>query len=76
MLFVGTTTLTAGWMNMANIYYPMISKTGAEVPGYLNLLLTALIMASVVVILFDAIPKWYQTVKGTRPLLVEETVAK
>ncbi len=61
---------------MANIYYPMISTPGVEVPGYFNLLLTALIMTSVVMILFDAIPKWYQTVKGTRPLLVEEASSK
>jgi carbon starvation protein len=76
MVFVGTTTLTAGWMNMANIYYPMISKAGSEVSGYLNLALTAVIMASVVVILFDAIPKWYKTVRGTRPTFVEEAAVK
>jgi carbon starvation protein len=76
MLFVGATTLTAGWMNMANIYYPMISKAASELPGYLNLILTAVIMASVVVILFDAIPKWYEIVKGTRPVFVEEATTK
>ncbi len=75
MLFVGTTTLTAGWMNMKNIYYPMLSKPGMEVPGYLNFILTAVIMASAAIILVDAIPKWYQTVRGTRPLFVED-VAK
>ena len=71
MVFVGTTTLTAGWMNMTNIYYPMISVPGTEVPGYLNLILTAVIMASVVAILVDGIPRWFQTVRGTRPLTVE-----
>ncbi len=76
MVFVGATTLTAGWMNMANIYYPMISKPGAELTGYLNLSLTAVIMASVIVILFDAIPKWFKTVKGTRPVFVEEAAGK
>lgn len=76
MLFVGATTLTAGWMNMANIYYPMTSKPGVEVPGYLNLILTAVIMASVIVILFDAIPKWVKTVRGTRPIFVEEAITK
>ncbi|MCL4510972.1 MAG: carbon starvation protein A [Bacteroidetes bacterium] len=76
MVFVGTTTLTAGWMNMTNIYYPMTSKPGLEVPGYINFILTAIIMASVVIILFDAVPKWYQTIRGTRPLFVEEQVTK
>ncbi len=76
MIFVGTTTLTAGWMNMANIYFPMTSKPGSEGPGYLNLILTAVIMASVVIILLDAIPKWYQTIKGTRPLIADGIAAK
>lgn len=76
MVFVGTTTLTAGWMNMTNIYYPMISKPGSELPGYLNLILTAIIMTSIVVILFDAIPKWFKTIKGTRPTFVEEAAVK
>ncbi len=76
MVFVGLTTLTAGWMNMTNIYYPMTSQPGNEVPGYLNLILTAVIMASVVIILADAIPKWYRTVKGTRPLFAEESLPK
>jgi carbon starvation protein len=76
MVFVGTTTLTAGWMNMSNIYYPMISKPGAEVPGYLNLILTAVIMGSIIVILFDAIPKWFKTVKGTKPVFAEETTGE
>ncbi|HEY9166039.1 MAG TPA: carbon starvation protein A [Candidatus Kryptonia bacterium] len=76
MLFVGTTTLTAGWMNMMNIYYPMSSAAATKVPGLLNLILTAVIMACVVVILFDAIPKWFKTVRGTRPLIVEEVPSK
>ncbi len=76
MVFVGTTTLAAGWMNMTNIYYPMLSSPGNEVPGYLNLILTAVIMTSVIIILFDAVPKWYKTVKGTRPVFVEEPASK
>ncbi len=58
------------------IYYPMISTPGAEVPGYLNLILTAVIMASIVVILVDAIPKWFKTVKRTKPVFAEETGTK
>lgn len=76
MLFVGTTTLTAGWMNMTNIYFPMTSQPGMEVPGYLNLILTGIIMASAVIIIIDAVPRWYSTVRGTRPLFVEEGVSK
>ena len=28
------------------------------------------------IILFDAIPKWYKTIRGTKPLFVEEQVTK
>ncbi len=76
MIFVGATTLTAGWMNMVNIYYPMTLKSEAEMPGYLNLILTAAIMASVIVILFDAIPKWYKRVRETRPIFSEDAATK
>ena len=76
MLFVGTTTLTAGWMNMTNIYFPMTSQPGKEVPGYLNLILTGVIMTSAIIIIIDAVPRWYSTVRGTRPLFVEETISK
>lgn len=76
MIFVGATTLTAGWMNMTNIYFPMTSQPGMEVSGYLNLILTGIIMASAVIIIMDAVPKWYSTVKGTRRVFVEEGVSK
>lgn len=76
MIFVGTTTLTAGWMNMTNIYLPMTSQPGMEVPGYLNLILTGIIMASAVIIIIDAVPKWFSTVRGTRALFAEEGVSK
>jgi len=54
----------------------MITKVGSEVPGYLNMILTAVIMASVIVILFDAIPKWYQVIRGIRPIVLERAAVK
>lgn len=60
MLFVGTVTVTAGYMNMFNIYLPMMSTTGKEIPGYINFILTGLIVLSVFVIFFDALPRWYK----------------
>ncbi len=64
MTFVGITTLTAGWMNMINIYIPQISEPAKMVPGIINLSLTILIMACVVVVLANAIPKWVSAIKA------------
>ncbi len=64
MTFVGITTLTAGWMNMINIYISQISEPAKMVPGIINLSLTILIMACVVVVLANAIPKWVSAIKA------------
>ncbi len=63
MTFVGVTTLSAGWMNMVNIYWPQISEPAKMVPGVINLVLTILIMGCVVLILLNAIPRWFRAVK-------------
>ena len=34
MTFVGITTLTAGFLNIKNIYLPQIQNAGTMVPGY------------------------------------------
>jgi carbon starvation protein len=66
MTFVGITTLTAGWMNMINIYIPQISEPAKMVPGIINLSLTILIMACVVVVLANAIPKWVSAIRAIK----------
>jgi carbon starvation protein len=60
MAFVGITTLTAGWKNIFGLYLPQISIAETQVQGIINLLLTSLIMICVVVILGNAIPKWWK----------------
>jgi len=66
MTFVGITTLTAGWMNMINIYIPQISEPAKMVPGIINLSLTILIMACVVIVLANAIPKWISAIRAIK----------
>jgi carbon starvation protein len=58
MLFVGVTTLTAGFLNIKNIYLPQTKVPETYVPGLINLFLTVCIIVSVFVIVFNAIPKW------------------
>lgn len=63
MIFVGVTTLTAGWMNMINIYIPQIQIPEKMIPGIINLVLTLLIMTCVLVVLGNAVPRWLKTAK-------------
>jgi carbon starvation protein len=61
MLFVGVTTLSAGFLNMKNIYIPQIQNPSTTVPGLINLILTLTIIICVFVILGNAVPKWIRT---------------
>jgi carbon starvation protein len=63
MTFVGVTTLTAGFLNMKNIYLPQIYDKATLVPGLINLILTLLIIICVFIILINAIPKWIKTIR-------------
>jgi carbon starvation protein len=63
MIFVGVTTLTAGFLNMKNIYIPQTENAATMVPGLINLILTLCIMICVVVIVLNAIPKWIRAIK-------------
>lgn len=67
MLFVGTITLTAGWLNMTKIYWPMISKPELAVRGYVNLALTAFIVTSVIIVFLDAVPRWLKAIQSKEP---------
>ena len=61
MAFLGTTTLTACWLNIKNIYFPQIMVDGTFVKGAINLTLTAVIMVCAIVILANAIPRWVKS---------------
>lgn len=58
LVFVGITTFTAGILNMKGIYIPQLATSVHRVDGIINLSLTLIIMASVVIILRDAVPGW------------------
>jgi carbon starvation protein len=58
MVFVGVTTMTAAYLNIKNIYIPQIKESSTLVPGLINLVLTISIMICVIVIVYNAVPKW------------------
>jgi carbon starvation protein len=60
MLFVGITTMTAAFLNIKNIYIPQVTETTTLVPGLINLILTVSIIICVVIIFWNAVPKWIE----------------
>jgi carbon starvation protein len=67
MLFVAATTLTAGVMNITDNFWPLIQKPETALQGYVNSLLTVVIIICAVVVLIEAGRRWYRVlVKGDR----------
>jgi carbon starvation protein len=64
MIFVGVTTITAAFLNIKNIYIPQSMETSTMVPGLINLILTVTILICVVIIFYNAVPKWIRAFKN------------
>ncbi|MBI3910771.1 MAG: carbon starvation protein A [Armatimonadetes bacterium] len=66
MAFVGVTTLSAGYLSIRDNFIGTMTKAmknglpdhALRFQGYLNATLTAIMMACVVAILIDAVPRW------------------
>jgi carbon starvation protein len=67
MIFVGITTMTAAFLNVKNIYIPQVTEKESLVAGLVNLVLTLSIMICVVVIFYNAIPKWVEAYRKRPP---------
>ncbi len=59
MLFVSVTTLVAGWQNIFDNFMPLLSDPRSSAQGYVDIVLTALIMLCAITILFEAGRRWY-----------------
>jgi carbon starvation protein len=64
MTFMGITTMTAAYLNMKNIYIPQMKESPTMVPGLINLILTLSIMISVLVVIYNAVPKWIKAFRN------------
>jgi carbon starvation protein len=59
MLFVSVTTLVASWENIFDNFLPLLNDSRTATQGYIDILLTAVIMVCAIVILFEAFRRWY-----------------
>jgi carbon starvation protein len=72
LVFLSTTTLTAGFLSIRDNFWPMAVGPNAalNVQGYLNTILTVIMMSCVVIILGSAVQRWV-TVKRSRTVRIE-----
>src|ERR1700692_3020134 len=64
MLFVGTTTLTAGVLSIKNIFWPLTYKPATRVQGYLDSILMTIFVTGVVLVLFNVARRCWLTSHG------------
>jgi carbon starvation protein len=64
MVFVGVTTLTAGWLGIQNIFWPMTGNAKTAFQGYLDSALMTIFMAGVVLVLVNVVRRCWLTLNG------------
>jgi carbon starvation protein len=73
LAFVATTTLTAGWRSIFDIFLEDAKKPETMFRGYLDAGLTAIMMTCAVIVLADSIVRWRRTL---RAVPIKEPVAE
>jgi carbon starvation protein len=68
LILVSITTLSAGWLSVTERFFPMAKIPGKELQGYLNAIVTLVMMACVLTILIDAIPRWIRAPRFSRDI--------
>jgi len=64
LVFVATTTLTAGWRSIFDNFWRETLKPETAFRGYLNTSLTAIMMTCVVIVLIDSVVRWRRTLRS------------
>jgi carbon starvation protein len=75
MIFVSVTTLVAAWQNIFDNFLPMLADPKSSAQGYVNTVLTALIMVCAVIILFEAGRRWYTVLVKRQNVIGGKSVA-
>ncbi|HKP11423.1 MAG TPA: carbon starvation CstA family protein, partial [Blastocatellia bacterium] len=65
LVFVATSTLTAGWRSIFDNFWRETFKPETAFRGYLNTALTAIMMTCVVIVLIDSMLRWRRSLRGT-----------
>ena len=62
MLFVAVTTLSAGVLNIFDNFLPLTNNPQTAMHGYVNTILTVIMIVCAVLILIEAFKKWYKVI--------------
>ena len=69
LVFVGSTTLVAGFKSITDIFWPLYQKPETSMQGLINTSLTAIIMLAAAVIMVDSVRRWLGP--GKRPQITQ-----
>ncbi len=61
LIFVATTTLTAGWQSITHNFLPLAEQPGKAFTGYLNAALTVIMMTCSVIMIVSSARRWLKT---------------
>lgn len=70
-IFIGFTTLYAGFANIITIYFPQVLKSETRIQGLINLTLSGVIIFCACVVFYNAIPKWVKAFQKARNIGLE-----
>lgn len=70
-IFIGFTTLYAGFANIITIYFPQALKSETRIQGIVNLTLSGVIIFCACVVFYNAIPKWVKAFQKARNIGLE-----
>jgi carbon starvation protein len=70
LLFVGTTTITAGIESLYGIYYPMTQVAATRVTGFVNLTVTSALLFGVTLVIIGSARRWLAMLKGPEGFVV------
>jgi carbon starvation protein len=66
LLFVGTTTLTAGVQSIGQLFLPMMTKEATRTIGLVNVLVTSILLVCVTLVIGGSVLRWWALAKGPR----------
>lgn len=70
-IFIGFTTLYAGFANIITIYFPQALKSETRIQGIVNLTLSGVIIFCACVVFYNTIPKWVKAFQKARNIGLE-----
>lgn len=70
LAFVAATTMTAGYWEITGPFYGLYLEPATRIKGILNIALTALLLACVVVVVASAARRWIEVIQGKRSVPV------